>query len=243
VSEEITAKLLRVIQRLDPEYRVQGQRAIEYLRQSGGNSLEGLLAILDDPNASTEKRLAACWVLGRLDDPTAVTALLHILEEENAELRAAAARALGELGSAQMAVPVLVAAMRSDTEAEVRKSATYALGLLGDQRAVEPLVGVLESHHDAPEVRGMAAEALADLGSKEAIAQLVTALEDASVEVRFWAAFALGSLGEAEVIPDLERAATTDNAVFLDWGPVSEEATRAIERIERRQAMNMESEG
>ena len=71
------------------------------------------------------RRLAA-WALNEMKDKRAVTALCSlVLTDSRAEVRVAAAEALGEIRSAE-ALPWLRQAL-NDTEAEVRAKATWAI--------------------------------------------------------------------------------------------------------------------
>lgn len=155
--------------------------------------------------------------------------------DEDVELRAEAARSLAFLGS-RLATRPLIDTMLTDKEVELRKAAAYALGGLRDKRAFEAMLDVLNNMHEAPEVRGMVAEQFTNLRDDRAIAPLIAALNDPSVEVRFWAAYALGQLGGVEAIPALERVATGDEAVRAPYGSVKNEAAEAITNIRVRLA-------
>ncbi len=76
--------------------------------------------------------------------------------DDDAALRRAAARALGDLGD-RVAVAPLVAALE-DPDDEVRRQAAWALGRLGDRAAVAPLRRALGDRSD--DVRWFAAWAL-----------------------------------------------------------------------------------
>ena len=120
--------------------------------------------------------------LGRLEaDPAAVTpALLDALGHGDADVRRAAARALGGLGAA--ALPVLKAPL-SDSDPEVRRAAVEALGWIGVE-AVPDLTDALRN--DAPEARRAAARALGRFGpaAKSAEAALIETVNDRNRDVR-----------------------------------------------------------
>lgn len=82
------------------------------------------LEALNDPQPQT--RVEAVLRLGRRKDIRAVRPLVRILQEDSSpQVREAAARALGLLGSAE-ALPGLQQAASADPEREVRKTASFA---------------------------------------------------------------------------------------------------------------------
>jgi HEAT repeat protein len=171
-----------------------------------------------------------------------VKALLVALGAQEPELRAQAAISLGELQSKE-GIPFLLTCMLNDPDIEVRTSATYGLGLFFEDRTepaqeqvTQTLISVLSNERESPKVRGQAAEALANRGDHQALFPLQTALDDASVEVRFWAVFALGQLGDPYALTALERVAATDQAVLPGWWSISKEARDAIQQIQERQS-------
>ncbi len=226
-------RLKAIVERLNPDLRSQSQRDINVLLRAGGTSFGNVATLAQDPAVETELRTIACWVLARCESEQAVATLLAILSDRAKEVRAAAAKSLGELGDA-LAVPSLVVALSADTDREVRRAAAYSLGLIGDPTALEALTNKLKDQGEDPAVRGMAAEALADLRDFRAIDTLMAALVDPSAEVRFWASFALGELGAQRALPALEHLAQTDNGVLSDIGTVKEEAAAAARRIRER---------
>ena len=91
---------------------------------------------------------------------TAFEPLVRVLDNANANIRYAAAAALGALG-VQTAVEPLIQVLRDDADNVVRTEAARVLGMLGDSRAVEPLIDVLADAHD--DVREAASDALTAL--------------------------------------------------------------------------------
>src|SRR3546814_9360965 len=100
--------------------------------------------------AQTDDRLArihGIWgvsQLARADDRHA-SLLLPLLKDEDAEIRAQAAKWLGDIrfeGASQELVPSLL-----DTAARVRFFAVEALGRIGSQPAVQTVIGMLEAKH------------------------------------------------------------------------------------------------
>jgi HEAT repeat protein len=131
-----------------------------------------------------------------------VPRLLRVLRSRRVgqSVRAAAARALREIGDAA-AVPGLLAAL-GDASWYVREAAAAALGEIGDAAAVP---GLLAALRDAEEdVRRAAAAALGQIGAP-AVPGLLAALRDAEEDVRRAAAAALGQIG-APAVPGLLAA-------------------------------------
>ncbi len=113
------------------------------------------------------------------------------LEDRDFRLRAAAVRALGVLGQADV-VAALIPRL-GDEKAEVRWETAFVLGRLGDQGAVQPLLGRLSDDH--PEVRKQALLSLGYLGAVEAAAAIEAVLaNDEEAQVRDAAQAALAML-------------------------------------------------
>ncbi|MEJ5343928.1 MAG: HEAT repeat domain-containing protein [Chloroflexus sp.] len=145
--------------------------------------------------------------LAKLGIP-AVPALVQALGDGDADVREAAAAALGRIGDAA-AVPALVPVLR-DGYADVREAAAAALGQIGAP-AVPALVQAL-GDGDA-NVRRAAAAALGQIGDAAAVPALVRALGDGERQVREAAAAALGQIGDAQAVPALVRALKYGNAL------------------------------
>ena len=141
----------------------------------------------------------ATYALSAIGGP-AVPALINALQDKNESIRASAAYALGDIGSAaQDAVPALTQALR-DESTWVRRHATEALGLIGQpaQNTVPALIDLLYDEHYW--IRDNAARALARLGpaAEAAIPALMDTLNDENRYVRFHATFALKQIGTPE---------------------------------------------
>lgn len=161
------------------------------------------------------------------------------LDDRRAWRRAAAAYALGNMGS-PTAVPALVATL-GDRDAEARAAAARSLGRLAASEAVEPLLYALSSgavprpvagqallaigprslpalreleHRADPAVRATAVELVGLPGDASDAPILVQRLRDSSAEVRAKAARALGRLGAAEAAREL-RAALDERIPFV----------------------------
>jgi peptidyl-prolyl cis-trans isomerase A (cyclophilin A) len=141
------------------------------------------------------------------------------LKDSDAEVRATAATAVGNLGAAAVpALPMLIAQMQSDASQEARETAARALGRIGkavpkDRRAVEPLRQTADRDRD-PVTRVVALGALAmmEVDIPDQVTALRKYLHDENALVRMKAAHALGMIGVAakvsapEIVTVLERA-------------------------------------
>jgi HEAT repeat protein len=110
-------------------------------------------------------------VLGRRQRPSAVPALMKLVQHESDNVAVAAIEALGRVGS-RTAVEALLLALRSGNFFRVFP-AIDVLGRSGDPRVIQPLAALLDSRHYALE----AARALGRTGDKGAVAPLARRLE------------------------------------------------------------------
>lgn len=102
--------------------------------------------------------------------------LLWALSEEDFDVRASAAIALGKLGDARAVEPLREAARR-DVRADVRRAAYLALGLLGRAEVLPFLCDAISDARLDLEERAMAALGLGLLGGDEAASFLVFHLD------------------------------------------------------------------
>jgi HEAT repeat protein len=189
-----------------------------HLQQGGSNAMEPVLAALDE----TEKqvRLAAVKILGEIGDARVTDRLGALLQEQDAdirmhavaslcklkavghliaalddqepEVRARAAKKLGELED-ERAVDSLTTILNDDNDA-VRREAVTALGRIGDVRAIEPLSRILGNNDEDWDLQAMAVTSLGEIGGQEAVEPLIAALDHKYEEIRADAATGLKSL-------------------------------------------------
>jgi HEAT repeat protein len=197
-----------------------GFAAEEALLKIGPMATGRLTASLDPRQPASSARVAE--VLGRLGDPDAVPALITAISPPFPEgVNIAAVAALGQLGDARAAAP-LVAAL-ADRRSIVPYTATAALLGIG-QAAVPPLIERLDDTD--PDVAGMAAETLGRLGDARAVAPLVARLGDRENDaVRMTAATALGRIGDPRAVGPLITTLSDEFAV------VRRKASEALVRI------------
>jgi HEAT repeat protein/beta-lactamase regulating signal transducer with metallopeptidase domain len=153
-------------------------------------------------------------------DSVVVQALIGRLRDEVAEVRRAAANALGKLEDPR-AVPGLIAAL-GDRESEVRAAAAEALGNFHDPRAITGLSALLtDSDRD---VRKQALEALSQYESGVPTDNILRLLQDPDDELRHAAAHAVGKWKDRRAGPALA-------ALVRD--PSAEVRASAIESLAR----------
>lgn len=152
----------------------------------GEPAVQPLLSVLrrGDPAG----RVGAAQALGRLMAASAVGPLCEALFDSTAEVRAAAAAALAQIG-AEAAAP-LVALLEHNAKHE---SAAAVLAKITDHSAVTALVQGLK--HRNAKVRARVAEVMGRLSWPEAQAALELALNDADASARQAAAVALDKMG------------------------------------------------
>lgn len=181
-------------------------------------------------------RLHGIWGLGVLGrrDAAAVTPLLPLLADDDAEVRAQAAKVLGDVRCAA-AGRRLVDAL-GDSSSRVRFHAALALGRLGaaaPARTAAALVALLRRNADRDVcLRHAAALALARLGDREA---LLAALADADAPVRLGALLALRRLGDGAVaglLADPEPALRTEAARAIYDQPIAAALPALAARID-----------
>jgi HEAT repeat protein len=171
------------------------------------------------------RRGRAAMLLGNAASTEHTAQLVHLLEDRAAEVRSAAARALGKTGDPAAVGPLLAAvtaplglppgvagmalldlgtvalpAFRAALDAGLPTAQSLAaelLGLHGDPVAVEALTALVVDARRDPDVRRAAAKALGRIGSPVATAALVSALLDSGdAPLQGAAAEALGRIGD-----------------------------------------------
>ena len=142
------------------------------------------------------------------------------LKDSDAEVRAAAATAVGNLGAEGVpAIPALIAQMQNDASKEARETAARALGRIGksspkERQAVSPALRQSAAKDADPVTRVVALGALAmlEVDVPGQVTELRKYLHDENDLVRMKAAHAFGTIGlaakgaAAEIVTVLERA-------------------------------------
>jgi HEAT repeat protein/beta-lactamase regulating signal transducer with metallopeptidase domain len=123
-----------------------------------------------------------------ITDTGVVNALIARLDDENAEVRSAAARSLGRLKDSR-AVPGLIGALK-DRDPKVRESAAEALAEFEDVRAIAPLTDLLND--PSTDVKRTALDALSHYEENLPAAAIARLLADPDADVRQNAAHLAG---------------------------------------------------
>lgn len=133
----------------------------------------------------------------RVFDASAVPLLARSLEDSVADIRLAAAHALGSLGPQAGAAVQELSVLLSDPVTGCRQAAAETLGLIGPaaESAAARLAAIAVRDHRT--VRAAACRSLAAIGrsDEDVMTALASALQDADPAVRSQAARSLGSLG------------------------------------------------
>ena len=170
-------------------------------------------------------------------------AVTRALEDTEAEVRSAAAVALGKMGFPRSFLP-LQAALR-DEHPDVRDGAVLALGMVGDPFALDPLRAILFDPAREERTRGFAALALGLAGGEDAAALLASFLSPASDAARVGglrktddllccAVIALARTGAPSAAAVLRRELSADGRPSF---PVRCSAAAALGRIGDRESI------
>jgi HEAT repeat protein len=183
-----TAVLLPLLEATDETVLMKVLAALRRLKAPETGS--ALTRMLSDPRP-TIRRLTID-ILGRSGDAAALEPLSEILRREPShELRAIAARSLGEL-KLSAATPVLEEALRD--EMVVRLQAVIALGRIKHKRSLPGLMAMLRD--SAPEIRYQALLAIGRFGDPKAVRAVSVLLMDDDPMVKQGAIAALEQLGQ-----------------------------------------------
>jgi len=171
------------------------QAFTDALSQIGESALPFLLQELSAPGQNAQQN----WVFRALRDmgAAAMPALVQGLQSPNAPVRAAAARALGDLPVQSPQVTKTLAALTGDPEPSVRAAALRSLATVRTERdAMIPKLEAALQDGDA-QVRKAAAAGLASMGAvdKITVPGLVDLLHDSDAATQVAAARALGEMG------------------------------------------------
>ena len=174
------------------------------VREAAAQALERLEPILHLAqvtaglkSADRGDRIRALFALEGVRAPGVFDALLEMLGDRDADVRATAVQVLGNRAEAK-ALPELAKRLRDDSAA-VRMYTAEALGAFRDPRLVPYLASVLQDGDSG--VVEAAVVALGRLGAAEAEPHLLARLRDTRPEVRRAAAIGLGQIAIAEHPP------------------------------------------
>lgn len=185
-------------------------------------------------------RLHGLWGIGQIarGNPREAALLAEFLTDADAEVRAQAAKLLGDVRHAA-AGDALIPLLRDDSP-RVRFFAAEALGRIGHATAVEPLIAMLEANDDADAyLRHAGSLALARIGNAD---PLVALTGHASRGVRLAAVVALRRMRQPDVagfLDDADELVVAEAARAInDDGGIEEALPRLAAVLERRSTAN-----
>jgi len=189
------------------------------------NRGQASVALLNQAVVTNENRMArihAIWALGQIHrkHPDALDAILPLLSDGDEEIRAQAAKVLGE-GRVVAAGQRLIELLR-DESARVRHFAAMALGKIEQRNAVAPILEMLAANNNEDAVlRHAGAMGLAWIGDVDA---LVAAAKHESAAARMGAVLALRHLERPEIaafLHDADQAVVAEAARAINDVPVA----------------------
>jgi len=185
---------------------------------------EFLVSACADTDAQV--RAEALSILGWKGYQPAEGIFVKALEDPDAQVRFAAARALGKVKQTEAAVDGLIGRLQ-DKETHVRCQAILTLWSIKDVKAIDPLIVCLRGQDQ--EVQAMASGALSDIGIP-AINRVKVLLHDTDSKVRIKVAWILFSAQgpHRQEIPALlkdpvkeVRSAAANILTRMEWSPAS----------------------
>ncbi|MBD2530324.1 HEAT repeat domain-containing protein [Nostoc flagelliforme FACHB-838] len=164
------------------------------LTHLGNISIPPLIEILEDEDAEEELRWYAARTLGEFQQPNAIASLVELLKtDEDEELKAIAATALGQMGT--VAIASLTELLLDE---DTRLLAVRSLCCIRQAETIAPLLSVVQDPQVA--VRAAAIEALSSFHDERVPPILLNALDDIAATVRRAAVLGLSFR------PDLHQA-------------------------------------
>ena len=196
----------------------------------GKEAIAPLTEILEDEDDDLDRKWFAGRILGELDCPEAIAALVNLLRTSNDEdLAAIAASALANLGQ-----PAIGALTELLERPESRFPATRALAQIRSCDTIEPLLLVVRDPDR--QVRATAIEALGSFGDPRLLSVLIAALKDPAALVRKEAAIALGSRSPST--PEVNRLTHLQPLLDDVDLEVCQQAAIAISKLRTNEAAN-----
>jgi len=213
-----TATLQGLLSHVDRRARLEAQLE---LASRGESSVKVFTTVANDKAAKPLARLHAVWGLTQLGRKNAKVGptLAKLLDDKDAEVRAQAAKGLGDIKFAK-AQATLVKKL-TDAEPRVQFFAAQSLGKLKDAKSTEPLLALLRAADNRdPYLRHAAAHALASIGKNAA---LDAGVQDTSAAVRLGVVLAYRELRDANVawfLNDSDAYVAREAAIAINDAPV-----------------------
>ena len=193
---------------------------------------DNLLAVACDGNHLMSRLHGICGIAqaARAGDIDLAAPLIGLLNDDNPQVRAQAARMLGDVRY-EPAAPELLPLLE-DEHPRVKLFATEALGRIGHTAALEPIMEMVRAADGSDlYLRQAGAIALSRLGDADALSAYI---EDPSVEVRTATLIALKRLQSPHVVrflQDEEEALVTDAARAINDEDFVEEGMTPLSRM------------
>ncbi|MEH1898238.1 MAG: HEAT repeat domain-containing protein [Nostoc sp.] len=164
------------------------------LTNLGNIAIPPLIEILEDEDVEEELRWYAARTLGEFQQPEAIAPLVELLKtDEDEELKAIAATALGQMGTVAIA-----AFSELLLDEDTRLVAVRSLSCIPQTETITPLLSVVQDSQAI--IRTAAIEALSSFHDERVAPILLNALDDIAATVRRAAVLGLGFR------PDLREA-------------------------------------
>jgi quinoprotein glucose dehydrogenase len=194
------AKLVELLGHADRRVRQEAQFAL-----AAGKNID-LLYRTASKGPNLLARVHAIWGIAqfaRAERPDFINTVLPLLTDGEAEIRAQAAKALGEAKPAEASYYERLIPLLKDSSPRVRYFASMSLGKIGRKEAIAPLSAMLEENNNQdPVLRHAGIMGLS--GSAGSGESLVEAGKHSSPAVRLAAAVAMRKLGSEQVAMFLE---------------------------------------
>ncbi|HEY9618012.1 MAG TPA: HEAT repeat domain-containing protein [Microcoleaceae cyanobacterium] len=196
----------------------------------GPVAVPALVELLREEDAELESRWFAARILGELGEPTAIHALVDLLQtSDDDDLSGIAAEALVNLGTS--AIAALASLL---PQPETRLSVVQALAQIRHSDIIPPLLTVVDDAQ--PTIRALAIEALSSFHEPQIPPVLVAALRDPVATVR--RAAIAGLAVRSDLAPELDlEALLADRLWDLNLG-VCQQAATALGRLGTDAAVN-----
>jgi quinoprotein glucose dehydrogenase len=224
-----SAELVRLLAHPDQRIRLEAQFE---LADRGQASVATLQQLAQNPAAAQLARLHAIWGLGQIGRkaPTAVAPLLSLLRDADSEVRAQAAKVLGD-NTVASAYDALLTRLQ-DEAPRVRFFAAQSLGKLRRADATPALIEYLRRNQDRDAYeRHAAVHALERIGATPALA---AAAQDSSRAVRLGVLLVYRRLGDARIaafMRDADPLIVREAARAINDQPVNEALPALAARI------------
>ncbi|MEH2056216.1 MAG: HEAT repeat domain-containing protein [Nostoc sp.] len=176
-----------------------------------------LIEILEDEDAEEELHWYAARTLGEFQHPEAIAPIVELLKtEEDEELKAIAATALGQMGT--VAITSLTELLVDNNyTSRINLTASAAMPSLREASLSEtltrtPTASFLTQHPatDIANIKSAIALSLGQLGKMQAIEPLISLLADSNTSVRLHAIAALKNLDGEAIYQQLQQLANND---------------------------------